>query len=180
MGTRSGDIDAAALQYIMKRDGIGIEEMTTILNKKCGLMGVSGVSSDMRDLTAAMEAGNERANPCDQDDDLPPEEVHRRLCGGDGRRGCDRVHRRHRRERRPHPQGGGRGIGIHGRQARRREERDYPQRRASSRRRTARSRSWSSRPTKNWPLPAIRSSCAAKSNSPGGIAINLRYQGKIH
>ena len=61
MGTRSGDIDAAALQYIMKRDGIGIEEMTTILNKKSGLMGVSGVSSDMRDLTAAMEAGNERA-----------------------------------------------------------------------------------------------------------------------
>ena len=45
----------------MKRDGIGIEEMTTILNKKSGLMGVSGVSSDMRDLTAAMEAGNERA-----------------------------------------------------------------------------------------------------------------------
>ena len=61
MGTRSGDLDAATLQYIMKNDGIDIEEMTNILNKKSGLLGVSGVSSDMRDLTAAAEAGNERA-----------------------------------------------------------------------------------------------------------------------
>ena len=61
MGTRSGDLDPATLQYIMKNDGIGIEEMTNILNKKSGLLGVSGVSSDMRDLTAAAEAGNERA-----------------------------------------------------------------------------------------------------------------------
>ena len=61
MGTRSGDLDAATLQYIMKNDGIDIEEMTNILNKKSGLLGVSGVSSDMRDLTAAAVAGNERA-----------------------------------------------------------------------------------------------------------------------
>ena len=61
MGTRSGDLDPATLQYIMKNDGIDIEEMTNILNKKSGLMGISGVSSDMRDLTAAMEEGNERA-----------------------------------------------------------------------------------------------------------------------
>ena len=61
MGTRSGDLDPATLQYIMKNDGIGIEEMTNILNKKSGLLGVSGASSDMRDLTAAAEAGNERA-----------------------------------------------------------------------------------------------------------------------
>ncbi len=61
MGTRSGDLDPATLQYIMKNDGIGIEEMTNILNKKSGLLGISGVSSDMRDLTAAAEAGNERA-----------------------------------------------------------------------------------------------------------------------
>ncbi len=61
MGTRSGDIDAATLQYIMKNDGIDIEKMTDILNKKSGLLGVSGVSSDMRDLTSAALAGNERA-----------------------------------------------------------------------------------------------------------------------
>lgn len=61
MGTRSGDLDPATLQYIMKRDGIDIEEMTNILNKKSGLLGISGISSDMRDLTAAMEEGNERA-----------------------------------------------------------------------------------------------------------------------
>ncbi|MDR2514569.1 MAG: acetate kinase [Christensenellaceae bacterium] len=61
MGTRSGDLDPAALQYIMDREGIGIEEMTDILNKKSGLLGISGVTSDMRDLTAAADGGNERA-----------------------------------------------------------------------------------------------------------------------
>ncbi len=61
MGTRSGDLDPAALQYIMKREKLGIEEMTDILNKKSGLLGVSGVSSDMRDVEAAMAEGNERA-----------------------------------------------------------------------------------------------------------------------
>ena len=61
MGTRSGDLDPATLQYIMKNDGIDIDEMLNILNKKSGLMGISGISSDMRDLTAAMKEGNERA-----------------------------------------------------------------------------------------------------------------------
>ncbi|MDR3085690.1 MAG: acetate kinase [Christensenellaceae bacterium] len=61
MGTRAGDIDPAALQYIMSREGLSIEEMTDILNKKSGLLGVSGVTSDMRDLSAAAESGNERA-----------------------------------------------------------------------------------------------------------------------
>lgn len=61
MGTRVGDIDAAAVLYIMKNKGYSIDEMDTYLNKKCGLLGVSGISNDFRDLEEAMEKGNERA-----------------------------------------------------------------------------------------------------------------------
>ena len=61
MGTRSGDIDYAAAEYIAKKEGMDVSEMLTYLNKKCGMLGVSGVSSDFRDLSAAAESGNDRA-----------------------------------------------------------------------------------------------------------------------
>lgn len=61
MGTRSGDIDYAAAEYIARKEGMDVSEMLTYLNKKCGMLGISGVSSDFRDLTAASEAGNDRA-----------------------------------------------------------------------------------------------------------------------
>ena len=61
MGTRSGDIDAGILEYLMGKYGMDIKEMLTILNKKSGVQGVSGVSSDFRDLEEAFEKGNERA-----------------------------------------------------------------------------------------------------------------------
>lgn len=61
MGTRSGSMDPAVLQFIMNNDGIGIDEMLTILNKKSGLLGISGISSDMRDVDAAAEEGNQNA-----------------------------------------------------------------------------------------------------------------------
>ncbi len=61
MGTRSGDIDAGALEYIMKKEGIDYNEMMTILNKKSGFLGISGVSSDCRDVNDAAESGNKRA-----------------------------------------------------------------------------------------------------------------------
>ena len=61
MGTRSGDLDAGILQYLMNKYGLSIDEMLNILNKKSGVQGVSGVSSDFRDLTSAFEKGNERA-----------------------------------------------------------------------------------------------------------------------
>lgn len=50
MGTRSGDIDPAVVKYIMERENISIEEVDTILNKKSGLLGISGVSPDCRDI----------------------------------------------------------------------------------------------------------------------------------
>ena len=61
MGTRSGDIDVAAIDFLCEKKGMTIQEGLTYLNKKCGMLGVSGVSSDFRDLTAAYEAGNDRA-----------------------------------------------------------------------------------------------------------------------
>ena len=61
MGTRSGDIDPAAVDYIREKEGLKPEEVVNYLNKKCGMLGISGISSDMRDLTDAAEKGNERA-----------------------------------------------------------------------------------------------------------------------
>ena len=61
MGTRCGDLDAGVIQFLMNKYGYSIDEMLNILNKKSGVLGISGVSSDFRDLDAAADAGNERA-----------------------------------------------------------------------------------------------------------------------
>ncbi|MCH5267834.1 MAG: acetate kinase [Lachnospiraceae bacterium] len=61
MGTRSGDMDPAILEYICQKENISVSEMTSILNKKSGALGLSGVSSDYRDLIAAVEDGNKDA-----------------------------------------------------------------------------------------------------------------------
>lgn len=60
MGTRSGDLDAGILEYLMNKYGYSIGEMLNILNKKSGMEGVSGVSSDFRDLELEAGKGNER------------------------------------------------------------------------------------------------------------------------
>ena len=61
MGTRSGDIDAGIMEYLMGKYNMDIKEMLNVLNKKSGVQGISGVSSDFRDLEAAAEEGNDRA-----------------------------------------------------------------------------------------------------------------------
>ena len=61
MGTRCGDIDASIPLYIMGREGLNLSEITTLLNKHSGVAGLSGVSSDMREIEEAVENGNERA-----------------------------------------------------------------------------------------------------------------------
>ena len=61
MGTRSGDLDPAVLEYLMGKKGYDVHRMTEYLNKECGVKGISGVSSDFRDLEAAMKNGTERA-----------------------------------------------------------------------------------------------------------------------
>ena len=62
MGTRSGDIDAGAVTFIMEKEGLNATGVSNLLNKKSGLLGVSGVSSDMREIQAAVDAGNAKAN----------------------------------------------------------------------------------------------------------------------
>mgnify|MGYP002645027774 FL=1 len=62
MGTRSGDIDAGAVTFIMEKEGLNATGVSNLLNKKSGLLGVSSVSSDMREIQAAVDAGNEKAN----------------------------------------------------------------------------------------------------------------------
>ena len=61
MGTRSGDIDPAIVEFIANKENLSASEVINILNKESGVTGVSGVSSDFRDLSAASEAGNDRA-----------------------------------------------------------------------------------------------------------------------
>jgi acetate kinase len=61
MGTRSGDIDPAVIEYLLAKNVGTPAEIFTILNKKSGVAGVSGVSNDMRDLEKAAEEGNKRA-----------------------------------------------------------------------------------------------------------------------
>ncbi|MDR2232483.1 MAG: acetate kinase [Tannerella sp.] len=61
MGTRSGDVDAGVLSYIMEKENIGSQAVSTIINKYSGLIGISGISSDMREIETAVEESEERA-----------------------------------------------------------------------------------------------------------------------
>jgi len=61
MGTRCGSIDPSVITFVAERENLSAEQMNDFINKKCGLQGVSGVSSDMRDLNAAAKSGNDKA-----------------------------------------------------------------------------------------------------------------------
>ena len=61
MGTRSGSVDPAILVFLMRKYGLNADQIDDMLNKESGLLGISGLSGDMRDILAAMHAGNERA-----------------------------------------------------------------------------------------------------------------------
>ncbi|MDR3584101.1 MAG: acetate kinase [Desulfosporosinus sp.] len=61
MGTRSGDLDPAIVTYIMRKENLNSDQIDNFLNKKCGVLGISGVSSDFRDIGEAAEQGNYRA-----------------------------------------------------------------------------------------------------------------------
>ena len=61
MGTRSGDVDPGALPFIMHKENLDADGLAELLNKKSGMAGFSGISSDMRDIEGAIEAGNKRA-----------------------------------------------------------------------------------------------------------------------
>lgn len=61
MGTRCGDLDPAILPFIMEKENLSAEELNTLMNKKSGVLGISGVSSDFRDIETARDEGNKRA-----------------------------------------------------------------------------------------------------------------------
>ncbi|MCR3922008.1 MAG: acetate kinase [Firmicutes bacterium] len=61
MGTRSGNVDPAIIPYLMEKEGLSVEEVNTLLNKESGVLGLSGLSSDFRDLIIAEKQGNTRA-----------------------------------------------------------------------------------------------------------------------
>jgi len=61
MGTRSGNIDPAIISFIAERENLSMDEVFDILNKKSGILGISGISSDFRDVQKAIEHGNARA-----------------------------------------------------------------------------------------------------------------------
>ena len=115
MGTRSGDIDPAVVQFVMNKYGMSADECLNMLNKKSGVLALSGVSSDFRDLEQAAEK-----EVC-----LRSPQVHRLLRRRSGRTGLPGVHRRRGRELRFHACAHLRGSGIPGRQAGSREE-QYP------------------------------------------------------
>lgn len=61
MGTRSGDLDPAVVTYLMEKENLGVGEINRILNHESGVLGISGLSSDFRDIERAASEGNERA-----------------------------------------------------------------------------------------------------------------------
>jgi acetate kinase len=61
MGTRCGDLDPAIISFLMEKENLDINEVNNILNKKSGVLGISGISSDFRDIEEAASKGNERA-----------------------------------------------------------------------------------------------------------------------
>ena len=123
MGTRSGDLDAGILQYLMNKYGMNIDEMLNILNKKSGVEGLSGVSSDFRDLEKAAEAGQRTGPAGGGEVRLRGEEVRGRLRRRHGRGGRHYLHRRRGRERQGHPRHGVRRPGVYGREAGSRRQR---------------------------------------------------------
>ena len=112
MGTRSGDLDPAILLHVMAKEELGAAEMNALLNKHSGLLGVSGLSNDMRKLLEAEAAGNERARLAVDIFCYRLRKYIGAYVGRPGRARRARLHRRHRRER-------GRGAGAIGGGARR-------------------------------------------------------------
>ena len=90
MGTRSGDVDAGVLTYLMDKEHLDSAGVANLVNKKSGVAGISGLSSDMRDIEAGVAAKNERA--------ILAFQIHRSLCCGVRRSRYHRLYRRCRRK----------------------------------------------------------------------------------
>ena len=98
MGTRCGAIDPAVVRFVMEHENLTAEEMNNLMNKQSGLLGISGVSNDLRSVRTASEEGNERAMLAYDSVLQLGEEVHRPVHRRHGRRGRHRADRRRGRE----------------------------------------------------------------------------------
>ena len=98
-GHQSGGIDPSVVTYIMNKEGLTPDQMSDLMNKKSGFLGMSGVSSDCRDLWAAAKEGNERAKLTLEIVSYQIKKIHWLLRGCHGRRGRGDFHWRYRRKR---------------------------------------------------------------------------------
>ena len=125
MGTRSGDIDAGAVTFIMEKENLTAAGVSDLLNKKSGVKGIFGVSSDMRELEAAVAAGNNKmADLTEKMYFYRIKKVYRCLCCCFGWRRHHRIYRWCRREPGFLSFRCMRRFGIHGREAGSGEEQD--------------------------------------------------------
>ena len=92
MGTRSGDIDPAIMEFIAKKENLDIDGIMDVLNKKSGVEGLSGVSSDFRDLEAAYHEGNPRAIAACEVFAYRVAKIYRCLCGCNERSRCHCIY----------------------------------------------------------------------------------------
>ena len=98
MGTRSGDLDPALVDYLARKENVQAAEVERWLNHRSGLLGLSGISHDMRELLARYESRSASGFGC-RCILLSRAQISRRLPGGARRRASGRFQRRHRRER---------------------------------------------------------------------------------
>jgi len=112
MGTRSGDVDPGLLLYFLEQKKTSAKEMSTMLNKEAGMLGVSGTSGDMRKLVGKMRQDSQAAEP--ESVLLPSEEIRGRACCDSWGIGCTRVCGRNRRERTHRSPTDLRGLGFSG------------------------------------------------------------------
>jgi len=85
MGTRTGDMDLGVLTFIMEKEELNLQVANTLINKHSGMLGITGVSSDMREIEKAAAAGNERAILGLKMVPVPDKEIYRCLCSSHGR-----------------------------------------------------------------------------------------------
>ncbi len=98
MGTRSGDLDPSIILHIVGREGLSLAEANTLLNKHSGLLGISGLTSDMREIVSEKKNGNKQAVSCFSGVHLSDQEIHRLIYSCHGRTGCGCVYGRHWRK----------------------------------------------------------------------------------
>ncbi len=98
MGTRCGDIDPAIPAFMMQKENLSAKEIDSILNKKSGVLGITGRFTDRRDVIEHANNGDNALPACAGYRGLSAEEVYRRLHGGYRQTRCRRFYRRRRRD----------------------------------------------------------------------------------